>query len=64
MEVCNTRNNYADRIWFHIKQQITKNEQGYCFYISDNLCYTIYHYITANKVLLNKNYYLSNVCCY
>ena len=24
-------------------------------YITDNLCDTIYHYIAANKVLLNKN---------
>ena len=30
-------------------------EQGYCLYIWDNLCDTIYHFISANKVLLNKN---------
>ena len=55
MKNCNTRNNYADRIWFHIKLQIKKELS------SDIVCIfeiiyvkTIYNYIAANKVLLNK----------
>ena len=47
--------------WSYMVSYKTKNnkiiEQGYCLYVWDNLCYTIYHYIAANKVLMNKNYF-------
>ena len=58
-KVCNTRNNYTDSIWFHIKQQIMKELSMVivCLYIWYNLRDTIYHYIATNKVLLNKKYY-------
>ena len=55
-KVCNTRNDYVDHIWFHITIKNNERiEQGYCLYVCDNLSDLIYHYIEANKVLLNKN---------
>ena len=55
----NTRNNYADRIWFHIKQQITKGSSKSIICISE-IIYVITNvslqYIAGHKVLLNKSF--------
>ena len=37
------------------KKKNERIEQGYCLYISDNSCCNIYHCLSANKVLLDKN---------
>ena len=56
MEGLYTRNNYGVHIWFNIKQQITKElSREIVDLFGDNLCDTIYNYIAANKVLMNKN---------
>ena len=39
VKVCNTRDNCADSIWFHIKQNITKElSKGIFCIFWDNLC--------------------------
>ena len=51
---------HSDCIWFHIKQQITKELiRDFVCIIEIIFMITIYHYIAANKVLLNENHYLS-----
>ena len=55
-KVCNTRNNYVDRIWSDIKQQITKElRRDYSLCISYNLWIIIFHYIDANIFLITKH---------
>ena len=52
MEFLLYQNNYVDCILVSYKTTNNeRTEQGYCPFISDNLCVNIYHYITANKVL-------------
>ena len=47
------RNNHANCIWFHVKQQIMKELSMDIVYYIFEIFYvlTIYHYIAANKVL-------------
>ena len=47
---------YTDRILFHIKHQITRelSRDIVCVFEIINLCNTIYHYITADKNVIEQ----------
>ena len=46
--VCNGRSVIPEILKLIVSERF---EQGYCLYIYDNLCDTIYHYIAVKKVL-------------
>ena len=50
-KVINSRNNYADCIWFHIKHQILNEISRYVIFIFDSYVKTICIYKAANNVL-------------